>query len=199
MPWPWPECIVSEYKLELAASSANDFSDAFYKHLHTPWAERLSKAAFFSKYHYERRIIYDAAAWRPELFHARYHCQSSVPMRFFGPWNPLSDKDAASVQIDSYVMNKSLEVPGFNQPMYQFCAQDNYNPSAYKFVIVPLGVNDDKTSGIFLQTVVLLVSTSLGQHFTTFVIIVHCVVVAFIFRTFVTTHCALGICCVIAG
>jgi hypothetical protein len=145
MPFPFYEMYADEIKLFKDAYKQNkNFSDEYYTKDHIKWKKRYSKAAFYASYDQTRRLIYDQAALRPDLYDVAYAYNYDVHKMF--SWNMLSDEDRTP-NTDRNTYRDYRNHTGFNQPILQFLGYKTYHPYQYKYIIVPGGSGLMSTSG----------------------------------------------------
>jgi hypothetical protein len=166
MPFPWLESYNSEHNLYAEAEAHNNFTDEFFKSLITPWHDRVPKAAFFASMDKVRRLAYDSAALRPDLFDVAFAYNNK-----FQAWNPQSDEPLEEHDVEAG-SDPRRNHTGFIQPILQFRGGRNYVPHHYKYVIVMLGSGGLSTSGRLAHilahsgAVVLLQNGGFSYHFS---------------------------------
>ena len=147
MPFPFYEMYADEIKLFKDAYKNNkNFTDEYYTKNHIKWEKRYSKAAFYASYDQTRRLIFDQASLRPDLYDVAY--TYLYGLHKISPFHMLSDEDFLP-NIDRNTYRDYRNHTGFNQPILQFLGHKTYHPYQYKFIIVPGGSGLMSTSGIF--------------------------------------------------
>lgn len=161
--WPWPNA----YK---AAKNA-------YPKTVTPetyWAGRQSKAAFFSTYTNIRRIIYDQAIKRPDLFEIGMVIHPGDELL---PWDPSqpkklvwpNSKDPVLELVPNTKIGSAAAMVGL---VNNKAEPKEYNQRSYKYNIVMSGLNGqasaDRLASLLSQSgaVVLMQKTSFLYHFS---------------------------------
>ena len=168
-PFPWLESSHLEMQYYGRAEERNDFSDASYQKDHKLWKDRIPKAAFFASFQGYRQLIYDSAALRPDLFDVSF----SPPTFPIESWNPLSDEPTNPARVyDPNTDTVARNQAGFIQPILKFHDGKGYDPHRYKYVIVPVGSEDQSSSGRLAGllahsgAVVLLQMSTFAYHFS---------------------------------
>ena len=141
MPLPWPEMWRKEMLLYKAAVRAGgDFSDEFFvkKADQRLWDKRIPKAAFFSSYREQRRLIYDQAALRPDLIDAPLHYPTNVQLE---PWNKNSPEPqfrSREELLNWTTQGRHPTEPGFVSHLANISRANDtrYTPGHYKYVVV---------------------------------------------------------------
>lgn len=140
MPMPWAEMWRTENALyHQAVEARGNFSDAFFaERTHQlPWEKRIPKAAFFSSYREQRRLIYDQAAHRPDLIDAPLAFNQNL---LLDPWNKdsLEPQFRTRDELLNWTLRNNHTEPGFVSYLANISRKDNtgYTPGHYKYVVV---------------------------------------------------------------
>jgi hypothetical protein len=160
IPFPWKEAHMSEERAyQGAINTAKDptnLTDEDF-HMHIPfksWEDRENKAAFFASLHPSRNIFFEFGRLYPEHFSMGTDCtqnQNSAPS-----FNP-ADRDVPFLtkeQLenghrynDSQPQNDSSTIGLASNILYYCDKPSTYSPGHFKYVIVPVGINELAGSG----------------------------------------------------
>jgi len=149
MPFPFYEMYDDELKLFNDAYKNNkNFSNEFYNKHHIKWEKRITKAAFYVSYDQTRRLIFDQAVLRPDLYDVAYTFVYGI--HHMSSWNMLSDEELLPNINKSTYRNYRNQI-GYNQPILQYLGHKSYQPHHYKYIIVPGGSGLLSTSGMIIM------------------------------------------------
>lgn len=158
--WPWPNSFkyaLDTYPNPIDAEHAEN------------WHKRKPKAAFFSSYSNIRRIIYDQAHVRQDLFETGMFI---IPGTEIIPWDPSATDLFTWNGHDKYDKPNTTSRPGTAAVIVPFIEKKDYNPWDYKYNIVMSGLNGqsgaDRLARLLCQSgaVILLQKTSFTYHFS---------------------------------
>lgn len=167
MPWPWHEGFDAAHRIykklkHLSRSKPDAFTnEELIQQIagSLPWTARQAKAAFYATYMPGRHLIFDQARLRPDLFNVS---MSSCRLCYIRSWNPTSPQGKLSYK--RYERNKkkfdyqgrepeniSQSLIGSASSLFALRTGKSYNPGEFKYVVVPLGMGNNATSGRLLH------------------------------------------------
>ena len=169
IPWPFYEgwrdeklLLLEAYEKKIDFSNEKDWEQLMNQ---KPWPLKIQKAAFFARFDENRHLMFEVARVHPSLF----DLSTSFFPQEIQPIDPTLENAATTADYNA----------SFNSFPFGAAAGVNaiprsiaYNPSDYKYVIVPMGMQAMSTSGrIFSllarsRSVVLLQGGPFTYHFS---------------------------------
>lgn len=181
IPWPWMESVRDAYKVSFMSRRENMGSGAnnetVIEHLtgQLPWAERLSKAAYFGSWSPIRQYAFDAATADPDLFDVAFGLSDAEKIFPVNPTlreEPVTSKDAEEFFRHPTSPSNSEQPAGSAKALLPFAKSRPYQPGHYKYVVVMLAMDGAATSGRLAEllahsgAVILLQEGALRYHFS---------------------------------